>query len=141
MFGPFDGRRHDSTMFKVSNLLDLLRTNLPCWCIFADGAYPLSPQVIKPFMGAAATPNQHAWNASMSRVRISVEWGYHLVTRLWGMVNFVPQQQTLKTQSAKNYMVAAILTNLQNCCQPNQISQYFEVQLPTLEQYCGLEDL
>ena len=140
MFGPVEGRLHDSTMLGLSNLIRMISTFLPGWFIYGDGAYPLRPELLKPYAGANITPTQAAWNASMSSARIAVEWGFHLVTKLWGFVNYAPRQQVLKTHSAKTYMVAAILTNLHNCCRPNEVSQCFYVPPPTLEQYCGVEN-
>ena len=140
-FGPCDGRRHDSTMLQLSNVVGLFRNYLPGWCMYGDGAYPLCPEIIKPYGGANVTPQQAAWNAAMSAGRISVEWGFASVSRLWAQVNFVPLQKTLQTQSGKTYLVAVVLHNMHNCCRPNQISQYFDCSPPTLEQYCGIEDV
>ena len=141
MFGPVEGRLHDSTMLGLSNLMFMIRTFLPGWHIYGDGAYPLRPELLKPYIGPNITPAQAAWNTAMSGVRISVEWGFSLVSKIWGYVNFTPRQQVLKSQSAKSYIVAAILTNLHNCCRPNEVSQYFHVAPPTLEQYCGVQNL
>ena len=91
--------------------------------------------------GTNVTPQQTAWNAAMSAGRISVEWGFASVSRLWAQVNFVPLQKMLQTQSGKTYLVAVVLHNMHNCCRPNQISQYFDCSPQTLEQYCGIEDM
>jgi len=109
--------------------------------MYGDGAYPRCPEIIKPYGGANVTPQQAAWNAAMSAGRISAEWGFASVSRLWAQVNFVPLQKTLQTQSGKTYLVAVVLHNMHNCCRPNQISQYFDCSPPTLEQYCGIEDV
>ena len=84
-FGPCDGRRHDSTMLQLSNVVGLFRNYLPGWCMYGDGAYPLCPEIIKPYGGANVTPQQAAWNAAMSAGRISVEWGFASVSRLWAL--------------------------------------------------------
>ena len=70
--GPFEGRRHDSTMLQQSNVLQDLQ--LIAWvngqplCLYGDPAYPISVHLLSPFR----TPNgqnQRDFNKAMSEVR------------------------------------------------------------------------
>jgi DDE superfamily endonuclease len=136
-FGPVEGRRHDVTLLRWSNLHDIL-DHLPAGaCIYGDQGYPCLPRIMSPFRGPLLTEAQSEWNLAMRSVRISVEWGFAIVGNLWAHCKFVPQQKFLGTPCAKNYMVAAALSNMHNCLYPNLIAQYFGVCPPSLEQYIG----
>ena len=59
MFGPFEGRRHDAALLADSGLLtklDALPGRAPdgnAFALYGDPAYPLRPQLLCPFRGAA----------------------------------------------------------------------------------------
>ena len=61
LYGPVEGRRYDSGMLGDSGLFcDLQQyahgpnNNIPC--LYGDPAYPLRPQLMGLFQGAARTP-------------------------------------------------------------------------------------
>ena len=79
LFGPVEGKRYDSGMLARSRVLNQLQwfsvdTNRNPLCIYGDPAYPLYLHLQGHFRGAGLTPIQSAWNESMSKVRVSVEW-------------------------------------------------------------------
>ena len=79
LYGPVEGKRHDSGMLAMSGLLDALqRYSVSPYgntlCIYGDPAYPLRPCFQAPFRGAVLTPDQQVWNKSIKEVRVSVEW-------------------------------------------------------------------
>ena len=66
-------------MLRMSGLLNQLHQYSYKWhgdilCIYGDPAYPLRPQLQGPFKGARLTLDEEAWNTSMSKVRVKVEW-------------------------------------------------------------------
>ena len=69
LFGPIEGRRHDSYMLGESGLLNSHGPD-NVLCIYGDPAYPLRPQLMCPFQGAFLTPDEQSWNTSMSAVRV-----------------------------------------------------------------------
>ena len=78
LFGPIEGRRHDSYMLRESGLLLELEhysqdVDGNMLCIYGDPAYPIRAHLQSPFKGNV-TPEQEAYNRSMSSVRVSVEW-------------------------------------------------------------------
>ena len=80
LFGPVEGRRHDSFMLAASGFLQELQrfsncpvTGLPL-CVYGDPAYPIRAHLQRPYKGAVLTPAQQDFNTSMSTVRSSVEW-------------------------------------------------------------------
>ena len=79
LYGPAEGKRHDSGMLAMSGLLDALqRYSVSPYgntlCIYGDPAYPLRPCFQAPFRGAVLTPDQQVRNKSIKEVRVSVEW-------------------------------------------------------------------
>jgi hypothetical protein len=77
-----------------------------------------------------------AFNVTMSRVRITVEWGYSRVSRLWQHINFKDNQKVFKSPIGAQYMVAVLLTNAITCIdRGNEISDYFGCAPPTLEDF------
>ena len=79
LFGPVEGKRHDSGMLAVSGLLPKLQQH--CYdlnenplCIYGDPAYPLRVHLQGPFKGAGLTPREKMFNTCMSQVRVVVEW-------------------------------------------------------------------
>ena len=75
LYGPVEGKRHDSGMLAMSGLLDALqRYSVSPYgntlCIYGDPAYPLRPCFQAPFRGAVLTPDQQAWSKSIKEV----EW-------------------------------------------------------------------
>ena len=79
LYGPVEGKRHDSGMLAMSGLLDALqRYSVSPYgntlCIYGDPAYPLRPCFQAPFRGAVLTPDQQVWNKSIKEVRVSIEW-------------------------------------------------------------------
>ena len=79
MFGPVEGRRHDSAMLAQSGLLPQMQQHSHAQdgrvlCIYGDPAYPLRRHLQAPFRGPGLTQQQDDFNKSMSAVRVSVEW-------------------------------------------------------------------
>ena len=138
MFGPVEGRRHDTTVLKESKLEQAL-TGLPRNAyVYGDQAYPVRPWLLSPYRGANKPIYMRAWNRRMRTVRISVEHGYKIISSLWAHLIFVPAQRIFNTPVSKQFVACTALTNLHNCLYPNQISQHFGLRPPTLEEYCAM---
>ena len=73
LYGPVEGKRHDSAMLAMSGILNQMQqysVNLEgeILCVYGDPAYPLRPHLQAPYKGAGLTPDQLSWNKSMSSV-------------------------------------------------------------------------
>lgn len=140
--GPHEGKVHDASLLARSGLLDLLdeiawgpepeRQRL---LIYGDPAYGVSGHLVSPFKGAALTAEQQAFNASMSAVRVSVEWGFGKVVKHFAFVDYAPNQKVLLQPVGNYYTVAVLFTNCHSCLYGNQTSTFFGVPPPTLAQY------
>ena len=79
MFGPVEGKRHDSGMLADSVLLNQLQQHLfdtgeRTFCIYGDPAYRLRVHLHSGFRGANITGEEELRNLKMSSVRQAVEW-------------------------------------------------------------------
>ena len=78
LHGPFEGKRHDSTMLQQTDILNELRRvafhNGHPLCLYGDPAYPLGVHLQAPFKNIQLTPQMVLYHAAMSEVRVAVEW-------------------------------------------------------------------
>ena len=139
LYGPIEGRRHDCYMLRLSGLLRELeqRSYDPAgevMCIYGDRAYPLRAHLQAPFKGNL-TPDQEAYNKSMSSVRITVEWLFGNIVNFFKFVDFKKSQKVCLSACGKIYAVCGLLTNAHTCLYGNNTSNLFGVEPPTLEEY------
>ena len=78
LYGPIEGRRHDSGMLANSSILPLLQEysvnqNGNQLSIYGDLTYPLRPQLQAPFSNPQLNPQLAAYNTAMSKARAGVE--------------------------------------------------------------------
>ena len=137
--GPYEGRRHDSTMLQQSGLLTSLRRvahfNGQPLCLYGDPAYPLGVHLQTPFQGRVLTPEMQAFNKAMSSVRVSVEWMFENITKYFSFIDFKRQMKLNLSAIGKMYIVSALLENARTCLYGNIVSTTFELEPPRLEQY------
>jgi hypothetical protein len=71
LFGPVEGRRHDMFLYKESGQDDNLRSTLVIsnrqFYLYKDPAYFLRPYLQVGLKGSSTTPEEIAFNASMSK--------------------------------------------------------------------------
>lgn len=139
LFGPIEGRRHDSYMLSESNILPRLMQKINAngdpYCLYGDPAYPLRPQLLGPFKGGMLTAEEADFNKRMSVTRVAVEWGFGKITQLFAFVDFKKNQKIFLQPLAKQFKVAVILANCHTCIYGSQTSTFFEVSPPSLEEY------
>lgn len=137
--GPFEGRRHDSTMLYESGLLPNLRrvahyNNIPL-CLYGDPAYPLGVHLQGPFKDRQPTQQMQDYNKAMSKVRVAVEWMFGNITKYFSFIDFKRQMKLNLSAVGKMYVVSALLENARTCLYGNIVSKAFELQPPSLQQY------
>ena len=132
LYGPVEGRRHDSAMLRMSAILPLMQRycidpNGAALSVYGDPAYPLSPQLMAPIKGANLTRQQNDFNRAMSSVRVSVEWMFGNVINSFKYTDFKKSKKIGLSPVAKQYRVSALLTNAQTFLYKNNTSKFFEV--------------
>ncbi|XP_033121176.1 uncharacterized protein LOC117120273 [Anneissia japonica] len=139
MYGPIEGRRHDSFMLRESGLLDQLEqmsvnTNNEIMCIYGDPAYPIRPQLQAPFKGNLS-PIEQDYNKAMSEVRVSVEWLFGDILNYFKFTDFKKSQKVGMSAVGKMYLVSALLQNAHTCLYRNTTCNYFELCPPKSYDY------
>ena len=140
LFGPVEGRRHDSGMLALSGLLPMLEahcvspTGQPL-CVYGDPAYPLRVHLQGPFKGHALTPQQQLFNESMSKVRTAVEWVFGEILQYFSFLDFKKDLKIGLSAVGKMYIVCALLRNAYSCLYGSETSSFFGVEPPSLEDY------
>ncbi|GFN81347.1 hypothetical protein PoB_000785300 [Plakobranchus ocellatus] len=71
MFGPMEGKRHDSALLSIAEL-----ETIGDFYLYGDQAYSLRRTLISPFRGAALSPQEQEFNKAMGKLRVCVEWGF-----------------------------------------------------------------
>lgn len=139
MFGPIEGRRHGAFMLGVSGLTEKLqRFQAPtgeAYVLYGDPAYGLLRNIISPFRGAQLTNAEQMFNTQMSKLRISVEWGFGKICQNFAYLDFKKNLKVLLQPVGKYYLVASTLINCHTCLYGSQTSTYFNVHPPPLESY------
>lgn len=139
LFGPIEGRRHDAFMLGESGLLPKLRhiakPNGEPYVIYGDPAYGLSRNILAPYRAAILTADEKQFNSAMSKVRVSVEWGFGKILQNFAFLDFKKNLKVLLQPVAKYYLVAGILTNCHTCLYGSLVSSFFELNPPQLEVY------
>lgn len=146
LYGAIVGRRSDSYMLARSQLLTRMatlcaRAGAPFY-LYGDPAYPLSLYVLRGYKGAM-TPQQQWFSTEMSRLRVSVEWGFNLVLADWKYVDYKKNLKLLSQPIGKMYYVACLLANMKTCVTAghafdgfgNLIAKKFQVCPPSLHDY------
>ena len=139
LFGPIEGCRHDVTLLRHSKLLDFFYeySNIfNGYYIYGDPAYAVSNWMVSGYKGTNLSYAQRFLNTEMSRLRTSVEWNFGYLKMLWPFITFKPQQKIMHSSVGKLVLVSMLLTNCRCCLRRgNQISKYFKLAPPTLQEY------
>ena len=126
IYGPVEGRRHDSSLLAESKLLQKLNVHsfapdeTPL-CLYGGPAYPLRIHLMTGFKGAV-TPQQHAFNEKMNSVRVTVEWIFGDIVRFFAFMDFKKDLKVNLSPIGKMYMVSALLQNAHTCLYGNTTS-------------------
>lgn len=104
-------------------------------CVYADPAYPLRRHLQAPFGGANLTAQEKAYNTSMSRVRVSVEWVFGDVLNQFKFNDLKKKMKVGLSPTGKFYRVSALLTNAHTSLYSNITENIFDLETPILEEY------
>ena len=105
------------------------------YVVYGDPAYGLNRNIVAPFRGAALTEDEKRFNKAMSKVRVSVEWGFGKICQYFAFLDFKKNLKVLLQPVAKYYAVGALMVNCHTCLYGSLTSTYFEVNPPSLETY------
>ena len=140
LYGPVEGRRHDSGMLAMSGLLPQLEQHSfspdgQVLCIYGDLAYPHRLHLQCPFPAARLTQEQQAFNESMSSSRVSVEWVFGDIINYYKFMDFKKNLKIGLSSVGKTYSVCALLRNARTCLYGCSTAKYFRLEPPSLVNY------
>ena len=140
MFGPVEGRRHDSGMLRDSNLYNQLlqyshAPNGTALCIYGDRAYPHRIHLQRPFMHGNLNQQQNDYNTAMSKVRVEVEWVFNDISSFFAFIDYKKNLKIGVSPLGKMYLVCALLTNARTCLYGSLSSDYFGLDPPMIQDY------
>ena len=140
LYGPVEGRRHDSGMLAESGLLNMLQQfangpNGRPLCVYGDPAYPLRVHLQGGFKGARITQQEKDWNKAMSEVRVTVEWIFGDIINYFKFLDFKKNLKIELSAVGKMYIVCALLHNVRCCLYRNNTSKQFDCEPPRIEDY------
>jgi len=139
IFGPVEGRRHDMTLYRRSNIAADLERSLLIggrqFYIYGDPAYVLRAYLQTGFQGSALSQEQKDFNKLMSAVRIAVEWAFKDVKKYFTHVDSPRKLGLRRTPAGLWYHVAVILWNMCTCLYGSQSASFFNCTPPSLETY------
>ncbi|XP_064462205.1 uncharacterized protein LOC135372615 [Ornithodoros turicata] len=133
--GPYAGSKHDSGFLGEAypKLEQLVQGH--GYCVYGGPTYPPRPLLQKPYVGSSLSEQQSAFNEAMSSVRQAVEWGFGKIAGLFAFVDFRENQKLHRQKVARMYKAGALLANCHTCLYGSQVSRYFGVDPPSLEDY------
>lgn len=137
--GPLEGCRHDWALYVNSGveeqMEEMMLFNGIQYFIHGDSGYSARAYLDVPFSGSNLTPAQKSANCATAAVRVTVEWMYKEVKLYWSTVDFKRKMRIGEAPVGLLYIAAMLLTNFRNCIYPNTVSQYFNCNPPSLEEY------
>jgi hypothetical protein len=76
----------------------------------------------------------------MSKLRVSVEWGFGIITTLFPSLDKWKLQRTQQTTVGSQWKVCVFLANCYHCYEPSSVSQYFDCAPPSIRNYLDLPE-
>lgn len=139
-FGPVEGRRHDSYLLAESNFVERARdvcvdTTGKKLSIYGDPAYANTSVIMSGYKGSVLTQDQQKFNQEMSRVRVTVEYGFQRVANVFAFVDFKKNQKVYLQSVGHIYCVAVFLVNMHSCYYGNQTASMFQFAPPSPQAY------
>ena len=144
MYGPVVGSCADSTILAMSGLEAKLAdiSARAGWhaIAYADSAYSGSDHILRGCKRHMILCEEHRQaQTAMNGVRTSVEWGFGITGMDWPWVKVRDVHKVKLSPCGLYFKVATILTNIKTCLVGgNLISDYFDLEPPTLAQYLAI---
>ena len=85
--------------------------------------------------GQQLTASQAAFNAEMTKERVSVEHAFGFVQKYWTQSAFHLANHVGSSPVAAYYLAACLFSNIMVCLRGNQVSQQFNCSPPSLDEY------
>jgi hypothetical protein len=139
LFGPMEGRRHDMFMYNTSGIDQVLQNSLLIsgrqYYLYGDVAYTLRPYLQTGFRGSTISSDEMAFNASMSKVRVTVEWAFRDVKQYFTHVDLPRKLRLRETPAGLLYVSSVMLWNFRVCLYGSRSAHYFQCDSIDISEY------
>lgn len=141
--GAYPGFRHDAGIFRESGLYNELEQHTrfvnQTFVIYGDKAYSLRELLLRPYNENQVNghPDRQEFNATMSSLRIAVEWGFQKIIQEFAFLDFKKNQKLYLQEIEMMFKTCTILINCHTCLYGSQTGMYFHCDPPALEEYLG----
>jgi len=143
LFGPFEGRRLDMTLYHESVMDSLLSFALVVdgsqYYLYGDAAYMICPWLQAAF-SALMTPEQEECNGTMKVPRTAVEWRFKDVKQTCSTLDYPRKLKVGESPVGLLYHTAALVWDLRCCAYVAATSTFFTCPPPRWEEYLGLQE-
>ena len=125
----------------MSGLLDELQqyshspTGEPL-CIYGDPAYPQRIWLQNPYRDGHLTDEQHQFNASMSSVRVAVEWVFGDIVTYFALLDYKRDLKIGLSPVGKLYSGGHCTTNCNEMQRPIKLIEDFGRKFKDVRAYC-----
>jgi DDE superfamily endonuclease len=140
LFGPEEGRRHDSTLYRISDMNAVLAQSLVVndlqLCLVAESDYTLHLWLQAMFLGTKnANDEIQAFKKAFSGARVAVEWSYKDIRQTWTSLDFKRKLNLNESHIGSLWILGCLLWNLKvvlgHGCQTRE---HFDSQPPIWSQ-------
>lgn len=135
----FSVRRNDLHVLNDSQLnlrMAEAQTESPDqYILYGDSAFTTPNSHITCKFTDNMTIRKRVFNRSINKCRESVEHAFKEVKCKFKFINYYQDLKLLKTHVQNIIFTVVLLTNCYNCLCPNQISTYFDMPPPSIEEY------
>jgi DDE superfamily endonuclease len=142
LFGPWEGRRHDMTLFRESEIEHALSEGLTGGAeqhhLYADSGYVVRPYMLAPFPRQTRDLGELTFNRRMAKVRVTVEWAFKDVKKYFLHQSFSQKMVLSRVPIGKWYICTALLWNFRVTLYGSPTAAHFDVEPPTLQEYINL---
>jgi DDE superfamily endonuclease len=106
-------------MYNASGIDQILQTSLLIsgrpYYLYGDIVYTLRPNLQAGFRGSTISPDEVAINASMSKVRVTVEWSFRDVKQYFTHVDLPRKLRLRETPAGLLYVRSVMLWSFRVC--------------------------
>jgi DDE superfamily endonuclease len=139
LFGPMEGCRHDMFMYNTSGIDQVLQNSLLIsgrqYYLYGDVAYKLLTYLQTGFRGSTISSDELAFNASMSKVRVTVEWAFMDVKQYFTHVELPRKLRLRETPAGLFYLSSDMLWNFRVCLYGSRSAHNFQWDSIAISEY------
>jgi hypothetical protein len=134
-FGPLPGSHNDLNILDESGLTRVMDEFCGQYYLYGDSAYvSRGPRFMTAFTPATSEEEKKI-NVLMNSFRTEVEHSFAVVSNNFSFTNLSRMQKLNLGNTIREYTISVLFCNILNCFRPNQVSQRFDMNPPSITEY------